>query len=179
MANMERNNQLPRAMDQIVRLILLLLVFVMLTLSLIQLAEWYPIQYIKEKGNSVTEVNIVLPVEIRGGSVDLYHENVLSGLLLFCASCYCAYRVFCLFGLFKTDKLSAYGDFLLVSILGLISYSIPLSGSFKHSQHRYILYRLKPTAYTYSFLAVFLALTVFSGVLYFVNCKKAKEARYE
>ena len=179
MEDIRDKSHLSRTMDQIVRLMLLLLVFVMLALSLIQLAEWYPIQYIKEKVNSVTEVDIVLPAEIRGGSPDLYYENVLSGLLLFCASCYCAYRVSCLFGLFKTDKLSAYGDFLLVSILGLISYLIPLSGSFKHFQHRYTLYSLKPTAYTYSFLAVFLALTVFSGVLYFANRKKGKEEGYE
>lgn len=179
MEDIRDQSHLSRTMDLIVRLILLLLIFVMLTLSVVQLSEWYPIQYIKEKENSVTEVDIVLPVEIRGGSVDLYHENVLSGLLLLCASCYCAYRVFCLFGLFKTDKLSAYGDFLLVSILGLISYLIPLSGSFKHFQHRYILYRLKPTMYTYSLLAVFFVLTVFSTVLYFVNRKKGKEERYE
>ncbi len=179
MENIRDKSHLSRTLDQIVRLLLLLLAFVMLTLCVVQLSEWYPIQYIKEKGNSRTEVDIVLAVEIRGGSSDLYRENVLSGLILLCASCYCAYRVSCLFGLFKTDKWSVYGDFMLVSILGLISYLIPLAGSFKQHQHSYTLYRLKPTLYTYSLLAVFFVFTVFSTVLYCINRKKGKEARYE
>ena len=175
MTNIPGNSRLPHAMDKIVRLILLLLVFVMLALSVVQLSEWYPIKYIQEKEDSETKEDIILAVEIRGGSVDLYHENALSGLLLFCAACYCAYRASCLFGLFKTDKWSVYGDFLLVSIFGLISYLVPLAGSFKRFQDRYILYRIKPTAYTFSMLAVFVVLTVFSAVLYFVCRNKRKE----
>lgn len=179
MKNICENIGLPRTMDKIVRLLLLLLVFVMLTLSVIQLSEWYPIQYIRERDGELPEVDIILPVKVRGSSPDLYYENVFSGLLLLLSACYCAYRTSCLFGLFKADKRSAYGDFLLVSILGLISYSIPLFGAFKRFQHRYTLYRIKPTAYTYSLVAVFFVLTVFSAVLYFANRKKGKEEGYE